>query len=72
MHFEPIDRFDNARYVTVCNSVKDQSIVSSYSLNLFVHISTQPDFKSIIDQSLSFETSKTRINRNVTFTYSVI
>ena len=25
MHFEPIDRFDNARSVTMCDNVKDQS-----------------------------------------------
>ena len=34
MHFEPIDRFDNARCVTVCDSVKDQSIPNRYSSNL--------------------------------------
>ena len=50
MHFEPIDRFDNARCVTVCDSVKDLSIPNHYSSNLSVYISTQPDFKSIIDQ----------------------
>ena len=76
MHFEPIDRFDNARCVTVCDSVKDQSIPNRYSSNLYVYISTQPDqpdFKSIIDQLLrNLETSKIRINHNVTLTYSVI
>ena len=64
MHFELIDRFDNARCATVCDSVKDQSIPNR-------HISTPPDFKSI-DQLLSFETSKISINHNVTLTYSVI
>ena len=74
MHFEPIDRFDNARCVTVCDSVKDQSITfpNRYSSNLSVYISTQPDFKSIVDQLLRFETSKIRINHNVTLTHSVI
>ena len=67
------DRFDNARCVTVCDRVKDQSIPNHYSSNLYVYISTQPDFKSIIDQLLSFETSKIRINHiNVTLTYSVL
>ena len=56
MYFEPIDRFDYARCVTVVDSVKDQSIPNRYSSNLSVYISTQPDFKSIIDQLLSFET----------------
>ena len=37
-----------------------------------MNISTQPDFKSIIDHLLSFETCKIRINHNVTLTYSVI
>ena len=70
MHFEPIDRFDNARCVIECDSVKDQSNpINPYSSNLS---STQPEFKSIIDQLLSFETSKIRINHNVTLTYSVI
>ena len=70
MHFEPIDRFDNARCVTECDRVKDQSNpINPYSSNLS---STQPEFKSIIDQLLSFETSKIRINHNVTLTYSVI
>ena len=72
MHFEPIDQFDNARCVTVCDSVKDLSIPNHYSSNLSVYISTQPDFKSIIDQLLSFETSKLRINHNVSLTCSVI
>ena len=72
MHFKHIDRFDNARCVTVCDSVKDLSIPNHYSSNLSVYISTQPDFKSIIDQLLSFETSKIRINHNVTLTCSVI
>ena len=72
MHFEPIDRFDNARCVTVCDSVKDLSISNHYSANLPVYFSSQPDFKSIIDQLLSFETSKIRINHNVTLTCSVI
>ena len=73
MHFEPIDRFDNARCVTVCESVKDQSIPNHCSSNLSVYISTHPDFKSIIDQLLkSFETSKIRINHNVSLTCSVI
>ena len=54
MLFEPIDRFDNARCVTMCDSVKNQSIPNSYSSNLSVYLSTQPDFKSIIDQLLSF------------------
>ena len=71
MHFEPIDRFDNTRCVTVCDSVKDLSIPNHYSSNLSVYISTQPDFKSIIDQLLSFETSKIRSNHNVTLTRSV-
>ena len=63
MHFEPIDRFDNARCVTVCDSVKDQSNpINRYLSNLS---STQPEFKSIIDQLLSLETSKIRINHNV-------
>ena len=57
MHFEPIDRFDNARRVTVCDNLKDQSIPNRYSSNLSAYISRQPDFKSIIDQLLSFETS---------------
>ena len=61
-----------AHRLTVCDSVKDQSIPSRYSSNLSVYVSTQRDFKSIIDQLLSFETSKTRINHNVTLTYSVI
>ena len=69
MHFEHIDRFDNARCVTVCDSVK---IPNYYSSNLSVYISTQPDFKSIIDQLLSFETSKIRIKHNVTLPCSVI
>ena len=72
MYFEPIDRLDNARCVTVIDSVKDQSIPNRYSSNLYVYISTQPNFKSIIDQLLSFETSKITINHNVTLTYSVI
>ena len=72
MHFEPIHQFDNARCVTVCDSVKDLSIPNHYSSNLSVYISTQPDFKSIIDQLLSFETSKIRINHNVTLPCSVI
>ena len=72
MYFEPIDRFDYARCVTVVNSVKDQLITNRYSSNFCVYISTQPDFKSIIDQLLSFETSKISINHNVTLTYSVI
>ena len=72
MHFEPIDRFDNARCVTVCDSVKELSIPNYYSSHLSVYISTQRDFKSIIDQLLSFETSKIRINHNVTLTCSVI
>ena len=67
MHFEPIDRFDNARCVTECDSVKDQSISKRYSSNLSVSISAQPDFKSIMDQLLSLETSKIRINHNVTY-----
>ena len=66
MHFEPIERFDNARSVTVFDSVKDLSIPNLYSSNLSVYISTQPDFKSIIDQLLSFETYKIRINHNAT------
>ena len=57
MHFEPIDRVDNARRVTVCDNLKDQSIPYRYSSNLSAYISRQPDFKSIIDQLLSFETS---------------
>ena len=72
MHFEPIDQFDNARCVKASDGVKDQSIPNRYSSNLSVYISTQPDFKSIIDQLLSFETSKISINHNVTLTYSVI
>ena len=68
MHFEPIDGFDNSHCVTVCDSVKDQSIPNHYSSNLSVYISTQPDFKSIIDHLLSFETSKIRINHNITLT----
>ena len=45
MHFEPIDRFDNARCVTVCDSVKDQSNpINRYSSNLS---STQPEFLKI-------------------------
>ena len=72
MHFEPVDQFDNVRCVTVCDSLKDPSIPNHYSSNLSVYISTQPDFKSIIDQLLSFETSKIRINQNVTLTCSVI
>ena len=72
MHFEPIDRFDDARRVTVCDNVKNQSIPNRYSWNLSAYISRQPDFKSIIDQLLSFETSKIRINHNVTLKYSVI
>ena len=62
MHCDPIDRFDNARCVTVCDSVKDLSIPNP----------TQSDFKSNIDQLISFETSKIRINQNVTLTCSVI
>ena len=50
MHFESPDRFDNACCIRVCDSVKDQSIADHYSSNLSVYISTQPDFKSIIDQ----------------------
>ena len=66
MHFEPIDRFDNARCVTVCDSVKDQSNpINRYLSNLS---STQPEFKLIIDQLLSLETSKIRINHNVQLT----
>ena len=64
--------FDNACCVTVVDSVKDQSIPNHYSSNLYVYISTLPDFKSIIDQLLSFETSKISINHNVTLIYSVI
>ena len=67
MHFEPI-----SRCVTVCDSVKDLSIPNDYSSNLSVYISTQPDLKSVIDQLISFETSKIRINHNVTLTCSVI
>ena len=62
MHFEPIDRFDNARCVRVCDSVKDQSIPNHFSLNLSVYFPTQPDFKSVIDQLLSFESSKICLN----------
>ena len=72
MHFQPIDRFDITRCVTVCDSVKDLSIANHDSSNLSVYISTQPDFKSIIDQLLSFETSKININYNVTLTCRVI
>ena len=72
MYFEPIDRFDNTRRISVCDNVKDQSIPNRYSSNLSAYISRQPDFKSIIDQLLSFETSKIRINHNVALTYSVI
>ena len=72
MHFEPIERFENPHCVTVCDGVKDQSIPNHYSLNLSVYISTQPDIKSIIYQLLSFETSKLRINHNVSLTCSVI
>ena len=72
MHFDPIDRFDNTQCVIVCDSVKDQSIPNHYSSNLSVYISTQPDFKSIIDQLLSFETFKLRMNYNVSLTCSVI
>ena len=72
MHFEPIDRFDNTRRISVCDNVKDQSIPNRYSSNLSAYISRQPDFKSIIDQLLSFETPKIRINHNVALTYSVI
>ena len=42
MYFEPIDRFDNARRVTVCDNVKDQSIPNRYSSNLSAYISRQP------------------------------
>ena len=38
MYFEPIDRFDYARCVTVVDSVKDQSIPNRYSSNLSVYI----------------------------------
>ena len=69
MHFEPIDRFDNARCVTVCDGVEDQSIPNRYSSNRSVSL---PDFKSIIDQLRRFETSKIPINHNVTLTHSVI
>ena len=72
MHFDPIDQFDNARCVTVCDSVKDLSIPNHYSPNLSVYISTHQDFKSVIDQLLSFETSKIRIKHNITLTRSVI
>ena len=37
MHFEPIERFDNARCVTVCDSGKDLSIPNYYSSNLSVY-----------------------------------
>ena len=42
MHFEPIDQLNNARCVTVCDSVKDLSIPNHYSSNLSMYISTQP------------------------------
>ena len=72
MHFEPIDQFDNARRVKASDGVKDQSIPNRYSSNLSVYISTQPNFKSITDQLLSFETSEIPVNHNVTSTYIVI
>ena len=72
MHFEPIDQFDNARCVKASDSVKDQSIPNRYSSNLSVYISTQPNFKSITEQLLSFETSEIPVNHNVTLTYIVI
>ena len=72
MHFEPIDQFDNARCVKASDGVKDQSIPNRYSSNLSVYISTQPNFKSITDQLLSFETSEIPVNHNVTSTYIVI
>ena len=73
MHFEPIDRLiDNARCVILCDSVKDLSISNHYSTNLSVYIFTQPDFKTIVDQLLRFETTKIRINHNETFTCIVI
>ena len=64
MHFEPIDQFDNARCVTVCDSVKDLSIPNHYSSNLSVYISIH---SQILNQS-----KKIRINHNVTLTCSVI
>ena len=72
MHFEPIDQFDNARCVKASDVVKDQSIPNRYSSNLSVYISTQPNFKSITDQLLSFETSEIPVNHNVTLPYIVI
>ena len=72
MHFEPIDRFDNAGCVTVCDIVTKQTIPNRYSSSLSVYISTQSHFKSVIGHLLSFETSKIRINHKVTLTYSVI
>ena len=35
MYFEPIDRFDNARCVTVCDSVKEQSISNPLCVYLY-------------------------------------
>ena len=72
MHFEPIERFDHACCIRVCDSVKDQSIPDHFLSNLSVYISTQPNFKSITDQLLSFETSEIPVNHNVTLTYIVI
>ena len=72
MHFEPIDRFDNARCVTVCDSVKDLSIpIIIHRISLCISLPSQI-CKSIIDQLLSFETSKICINDNVTLTCCVI
>ena len=50
MHFEPIDRFDNARCVTVCDRVKDQSIpnrIIIHRISLCISLHSQ-----ILNQSL--------------------
>ena len=49
MYFEPIDRFDYARCVTMVDSVKDQSIPNRYSSNLSVYIYLH---SQILNQSL--------------------
>ena len=48
MHFEPIDQFDNARCVTVCDSVKDLSIpIIIHRTSLCISLHSQ-----ILNQSL--------------------
>ena len=48
MHFDPIDQFDNARCVTVCDSVKDLSIpIINHRISPCISLHSQ-----ILNQSL--------------------